>query len=240
MDRQHIVAEIARTAEQNGGAPLGRARFFQETGIRETDWSGIYWARWSDALAEAGYPANQMQGALGDDHLLNKYATLVHEMGRLPVEAELKLQRREDPSFPSHNTFRRLGSRREFLLKVAEYCRSHDRFADVADICDAKAQSLPDRQHHGPAATDEVFGFVYLIQSGPNYKIGRTNAVGRRERELAIQLPDKSRTVHSIPTDDPAGIEAYWHQRFASRRKNGEWFALTSADVSAFKRRRFM
>jgi hypothetical protein len=29
-----------------------------------------------------------------------------------------------------------------------------------------------------------LLGFVYLIKSGRFYKIGRSNAVGRREREL--------------------------------------------------------
>jgi len=78
------------------------------------------------------------------------------------------------------------------------------------------------------------------MKSGQYYKLGRSNAAGRREYELSIQMPEKLVTVHTIRTDDPVGIEAYWHQRFGAKRKNGEWFDLSAADVKAFKQRKFM
>ena len=54
MTKDHILAEICRTAAPNGGMPLGRERFFAETGIKEPDWRGKYWVRWSDAVRAAG------------------------------------------------------------------------------------------------------------------------------------------------------------------------------------------
>jgi hypothetical protein len=83
-------------------------------------------------------------------------------------------------------------------------------------------------------------GYVYLMKAGRFYKIGRTNVLGRRERELVIQLPEAAKGIHSIKTDDPTGIEEYWHRRFHNRRKNGEWFELTSQDLATFRRRKFM
>jgi hypothetical protein len=78
------------------------------------------------------------------------------------------------------------------------------------------------------------------MKSGKHYKIGHSNSAGRREYELAIQLPEKLTTVHTIRTDDPPGIETYWHNRFAAKRLRGEWFDLTRDEVQAFKRRTFM
>ena len=79
-------------------------------------------------------------------------------------------------------------------------------------------------------------GEVYLFKSGHYYKIGKTNDTVRRGSELRIQLPETVRLIHSIKTDDPSGIEAYWHKRFEAKRKNGEWFDLSSAEIKAFKR----
>jgi hypothetical protein len=89
VNREDILSEIRRTAEANGGAPLGRARFAAETGIRENDWRGRYWARWSDALAEGGYPPNTLQARYADEDVLAALVSEIRRLGRMPTGAEL-------------------------------------------------------------------------------------------------------------------------------------------------------
>jgi hypothetical protein len=244
MKREFILSEIRRTAEENGGTPLGRRRFAKETGIQESDWFGKLWPNWGAALTEAGYEPNVKQGRLPDDHLLDHLARFILELGRFPVVAEMKMRARQHQEFPSHNTFRRLGGKGDLAKRLAEYLDGKPDFGPVLEICRAVAIEL-EAEGEEPEASpkdraDVEFGSVYLMRSGKHYKIGRTNAMGRRERELAIQLPERVKTIHVIQTDDPQGIEAYWHNRFADKRGNGEWFALTPEDVRAFKRRKFM
>lgn len=107
-------------------------------------------------------------------------------------------------------------------------------------ICTAWLESRPSADEEPSREKTVVLGCVYLLRSGRHFKIGRTNAVGRRERELAIQLPQKGEVILKIATDDPAGIEAYWHRRFDAKRGNGEWFNLSQEDIAAFRRRKSM
>ena len=66
-----------------------------------------------------------------------------------------------------------------------------------------------------------------MLRLGKHYKIGKSFSVPRRHKEIAIELPEKPDVIHVITTDDPTGIEAYWHKRFDEKHTNGEWFALT-------------
>lgn len=236
MNKHDILDAIRRCAADNRGVPLGRERFYVATGIRESDWSGKHWVRWNDALAEAGFAPNVLNQPHDDDHLLGQLALFVRELGHVPVYAELKLRRRSDPTFPSEKTFGRFGNKQAVIQRLAEYCATNADLADVAAIC-APLVVESDEPDEGEAPTAPE-GYVYLVKSGKHYKIGRSNSAGRRFYEIELQLPEKLTVVHHVATDDPIGIERYWHTRFADKRANGEWFALTSADVKAFKRRR--
>jgi hypothetical protein len=240
MKKEHILKEVRRTAEARGGVPLGRQSFFKETGIKECDWKGKFWARWNDVVREAGLEPNQKQGAFDEDFLIEKFIALTCELGRFPVDAELRMKKRSDASLPSSKVYeKRFGSKLQLAGKIRDYCQGRTGHEDILASC----STVVDRQStdaESDAESERSIGFVYLMKSGRFYKIGRSNATGRREYELAIQLPETLRTLHTIRTDDPSGIEEYWHKRFAAKRKNGEWFDLNSADISAFKRWKFM
>lgn len=163
----------------------------------------------------------------------------MRELGRFPVVAEIRMKVRADASFPNDRTFERFGSKSEFAAKILDYCQTRSGYEDVAALCAAVADR-PKANGEDVGDNQTAIGYVYLMKSGKFYKLGRSNAAGRREYELGIQLPEKLKTVHVIRTDDPAGIEAYWHRRFEEKRKNGEWFDLGAAEVGAFKRRKFM
>ena len=79
-----------------------------------------------------------------------------------------------------------------------------------------------------------------MMKTGRRYKIGHTNSPLRRHREVRLNLPDPTNIVHTIETDDPKGIEGYWHRRLAEKRVHDtEFFELHALDIAAFKKRRF-
>ncbi len=238
MDKGHIIREIQRTAKANGGVVLGWRRFEAETGIRYHDWYGQHWTRWGDAVRDAGLEPNRMSEAYDEVFLVRQLALLTRRLGRVPTQGDLLLTAKNDPEFPSEKAFRRLGSKGQRAARILDYCGTIAGFEDVAVLW----KQVPTAEPAVVTAEDEntptAVGYVYLLKHGTRreYKIGRTNNPLRREGELGIQLPEKCQPVHYIKTDDPEGVEAYWHRRLAAKRKEGEWFALPPQDVRAFKR----
>lgn len=92
------------------------------------------------------------------------------------------------------------------------------------------AQETPERK---PRRSD---GYVYLLKSASGeYKIGHTTNPEHRFKTFDVKLPFKVSFEHLILCEDRRALESELHLKFKTKRINGEWFALTDADIEYIK-----
>jgi len=78
--------------------------------------------------------------------------------------------------------------------------------------------------------------YAYFIQavSGGAIKIGRTNDLDRRLRELQTSHHEKLKVLKYITFDSEDEVrrfESLMHERYTSHRLQGEWFDITEWDI---------
>lgn len=174
---------------------------------------------------------------MSSDLVLDQYAEVCRHYGRPPTVAELRFYAKDRPGFISKNTFAtHFGGKNEITAALRDRAIERAEADLVALLPVLNSAPLPPTDLGSIKQSD---GWVYLLKSGEHYKIGRSDELEKRVKQITIALPEKVEMVHAIQTDDPPGIEAYWHRRFADRRANGEWFKLSPGDVKAMKRRKF-
>ncbi len=236
MTRDSILEKIRDIADSEGGDVSFR-RFLALSGLKEKQIVGAHWATWNEAKREAGLgTAVFARPRVDEEGVIPVFAQLLVQVGRWPTESELRLAHRRDASLPSVKVIRRLEKDRDFLKKLRAHCESAPHLATVIGFVSARIRQAPDTD----AVSVSTVGHVYMMRSGRRYKIGHTSSPSRRHREVRLDLPDRTDLVHTIETDDPKGIEAYWHTRFASARiRDTEFFELSAADVAAFRKRKF-
>ena len=233
--KDEIIGQIRRLAAENDGKAPGQIAFARATGIREHQWLGKLWARWSDAVSEAGLSPNIRTMRLDSERVLAQIVAACHAYGKVPTKAEFNLYRTNNPDFPSVKAVsRHFGSRDQLIDALSSLSQKDEALAKLLPYAEITMTPPPNAERE--AVKD---GHVYLLKSGEFYKVGRSDNLERRVKEVRVAMPDALTLLHSIRTDDPAGIEAYWHRRFADRRANGEWFKLTRADLAAFRRRTY-
>ncbi|WFU09782.1 GIY-YIG nuclease family protein [Rhizobium sp. CB3090] len=230
--RQEIISKIKDIAQRDGKAP-GREKFQGETGIGPHTWRGRIWRSWTDALADAGFEPNEYQAAFDSDDLLQAVAEIASRLGRFPTTGDIEYEFPRLSGAPSSATLFARWKMAELAAALAEYA---ERRGDYKIASFARDYVPPRRNKKSEVEDAVVVGYVYMQRHGSDYKIGYTKSLNKRGRQIQIELPQKIELVHSILTDDPAGIEAYWHKRFSEKRTRGEWFKLTKADITAFKR----
>lgn len=106
-----------------------------------------------------------------------RYSEYARDLGRLPTAGELKLKRRNDPEFPSWNTFARFGGKAEMARRVLQFCRSAHGFEAVVKLCEGYLDSPSTHEGDERSAEKGATGYVCIIKHGSRgeYKIGRTN-----------------------------------------------------------------
>jgi Meiotically up-regulated gene 113 len=232
--RERILSEIKRLAVANSGQAPGSKTFENETGIRRDEWRGKLWSKWSDAVAEAGLQPLERTKKVDVTLIYSKLSDVVRHYKREPSQAEIQMYRQIDTDLPRYQTLvDRFGSKLKTFAALREWAVQSAGYEDVVEL-------LPEtRSHESTTTSSAKEGYVYLIKSGGFYKIGRGDELEKRVKQIRTALPDASTLEHSIRTDDPPGIEAYWHRRFSDKRANGEWFKLTTGDVAAFRKRKY-
>ena len=123
--REQILNEIRKLAAENHGEAPGARRFECETGIREATWRGVYWARWGDAVKEAGFEPNVKQGRYQESFLFGKIAEACRHFGKFPTAMEIRMYQKKDAEFPNVKSItRHFGSLTNVPNRLAEWGQS--------------------------------------------------------------------------------------------------------------------
>jgi hypothetical protein len=229
-DREKIIDQLKRTTVANGGVPLSTRAFFKETGLGPRDLHRCGWPTHGALLQSQGLARGTMRQAYSDDELFRPLAQLTRVLGHFPTQNEREVERHREPAFPSSEAYLRRARGASLEVEFVDWCRRSNAYPDlVAKLSGSIVGAIKQRR---PA----VRGYVYMMRSGRRHKIGRETTEGARQAAAGTWLEDP-RVVHRIATDDPEGVERYWHERFRKQNKlvKGELYDLTAADVAAFK-----
>lgn len=240
MTKEEILHYIKTTTEDNNGIPLGEQKFYDSTPVKKSDWHGKIWIRWSEAVAEAGYKPNKFfNQEIPKSEILEEIAKITIQLRKFPTKAELMFFHNNKKTIPSTSIIRKkFGRKLDIAKALLKHCKTRKEFEEVVQICEEIVTQNQKKKTKLEIDHETTLGKVYLMKSGKYYKIGKSNHVGQRNYSIGLKLPEKLEVIHEISTDDPFGIEKYWHNRFKDKRLKGEWFDLSSEDVKAFKRRK--
>lgn len=229
--REFVLGEIRRLTAGNGGIVPGHDRFHDLTGIPHSWWRGEIWVRWNDAVREAGLTPNTTMQRREDEKLLAEFAAAMRALGHIPTNPETRRYRKTGGRLSVEKTYQRhFGAKRSLLRHVKLWAQAAPERADIL----AMLSGISEHELELPRSS----GAVYLLRSGSLFKIGFSRKPESRTRTIRSVLPLDGEVLHVIATDDPRGLETYWHGRFAAKRVRGEWFELSADDVAAFRARK--
>ena len=75
------------------------------------------------------------------------------------------------------------------------------------------------------------YGYVYVVQCGPYYKIGYRKNPDQRITQLATQPPFELELKYIWGWSDARSLETELHRLFEHSHVRGEWFELDAMDL---------
>jgi len=234
VKKDEMLNAMKKTAKENNGKPLGYKTFEKVTGIREWDWIQE-WPRYSDFVIEAGFDPNLPYTKYPEGVLEEKLILLIRDKKKYPTVNEMLIEYKKNPDFPYAAIKKRWG---HFVRDLVHYCKNNPGYEDILEYCQPKLKKLDEKEKDDVTNNSSLrVGEVYLFKVGKHYKIGHSKDLVRRGKEITLNTPDRLKLIHHFKTDDPSGLEAYWHKRFENKRwKETEFFSLSFQDIQAFKR----
>jgi hypothetical protein len=136
--------------------------------------------------------------------LYRKLAALIRRLGKFPTVPEIRLEKRNDPLFPSHNSLIVEGT--ENLRKeLGEYCRAKHGYEDIELILSSETRPVKRKDPSVEEKSNVQYADVYLLRSGNKFKIGFSIAALSRATTINTSSAEGVQVIHIIRTDDPRG-----------------------------------
>jgi hypothetical protein len=128
-----------------------------------------------------GVQPNSKQQRLPDEQVLTGLAVLTRKLQRIPSDADLLYEHKNDPTVPSQAAVRTRAKTPESQIKVlAEFCSTRPEFADVAQLLDVLSQNCTPDQ---PASTAGSALIRQTVQVPQDYIALVRDFRGRGEEE---------------------------------------------------------
>jgi len=240
--REDVLSKIKEWSRENGDSTPSEKVFFEYAGIGIHDLKKLGWSYYGALVKEAGLKPNKFDKTkYSKKNLTDLFINTIREENKWPTRGELDVKHYHNQNFPNYATFvNQLGLTGDIARSILDQVKYKKGFEDIEKICSLVAEKYKKDEigRNDHQTVGEVYMFKYVNQSQP-IKVGRSNDSFRRGIELSAGAHDRLELIYNIKTDDPEGIEKYWHnrfRRFGREELANEWFKLKPDDIKAFKR----
>jgi hypothetical protein len=244
-EKDEIINKLLRYSREIGDRTPGEHKFYEYAEIGIYDLHKLGWSNYRELVLDAGLTPNKFDKTkYSHEQLCRLFINVIREKGKWPTRGELEVKHYQESNFPDAGTFyNKLGLTLtgDLARKILEYVGDKRGYKDIVDICNTFLENNVTQE---ASSFISNVGYVYLLKStlrnATAYKIGHAKDIKNRVKQLR-QPSNEEILIHQIKTDDPIGVEKYWHDRFESKRLypykfKDEWFKLKPSDVKAFKR----